>query len=232
MPNVQTPDAVAPFDCSSKIHSLPPEVWSEAAEPFRQYQQKYDALTAQRLACDTNAQDAELNRRKNAVRADPSSAPVEMRESEAEYRARCEDLHRTLSHLQSEVVQHWAPLVSALILPIITRHISGFRAECAREWSALAAKWRVPYSAADNLALRGIDRFMSDATRLLTAVKIAEDNRWFEGWRSTLPTPGQLAELCGPKLAAAPAPLFTDNAPAAEPKPAALRSALEIAAAA
>jgi hypothetical protein len=230
MPNVQTPDAVAPFDGSSKIHSLPPEVWSEAAEPFRQFQQKYHALTEQLQACDTNAQDAELNRRKDAVRSDPSTAPVEMPESEAEYRARCEDLHRTLSHLRSEVVQHWAPLVSALILPIITRHISGFRAECARDWAALAAKWRVPYSAVDNLALRGIDRFMADTNRLLTVVDFAAQNRWPPHWQSLLPTPGQLAELCGPKLAAAPAPLFTDIA--AEPKPAVLRTAAEIAAAA
>lgn len=226
-PETFTPERVAAYDVASYLAALPPFLPAELVTLLVEFKARFDAYSAEMTAADEAHFRADWEARVTAARNDPTPENLAALNSDSsdELRRKYEERHRLYSGLRQECVLKYSTPIARQLRPILVRLAGAFRGQVENDFLAVHARYKIPFDASANLALRGVDRWLSDASRLLAAHDNAEANRYPPGWETLLPDPGNFADLCGGNLAPAPA------APTVPVLPPTLRTSAEASAA-
>ena len=226
-PETFTPERVDASDVPSYFAASSPFLSPEVAALYAEFKARHDAYTAEMTAADEAHFRADWEARVTAARNDPTPENLAALNSDSsdELRRKYEERHRLYSNLRQECVLKYSTPIARQLRPILVRLAGAFRVQIENDFRAVHARYKIPFDASANLALRGVDRWLSDALRQLDAHDTAEANRYPPGWEGLLPTPGNFAALCGGNLAPAPA------APTVQVLPPTLRTAAEAVAA-
>jgi hypothetical protein len=199
------------------------------ANRLREYSERYNVYSSEIDAAGESAATAEFDRRVAAARENPCAENFAAlnRESSDELRKKYADRKRIYVELRDRIVAEFAPELCRQIRPVLVSKISEYRTQCDSEFRALHGRWEVPYNPAENIALRGIDHWLSGALLVLDREESCRINRAPGPWEPLLATPGELHSVIGENAAAADQDAVA--IPQAQPVPAAgaLRTAVE-----
>jgi hypothetical protein len=221
------PDRVDAYDMGSFLAALPPFLPAALVALLAEFKARFDAYSAEMTAADEAHFRADWEARVTAARNDPTPENLAALNSDSsdELRRKYEERHRLYSGLRDECVLKYSTPIARQLRPILVRLAGAFRVQVETDFRAVHARYKIAFDASANLAVRGVDRWLSDAQRQLDAHDNAEANRYPSGWESLLPAPGNFASLCGGNLA----PASATTSPA--PEPGSLRTAADVAAA-
>lgn len=188
------PSAPAPSPCytlEGHLASHAPFLPAAVVAAIEQYEREFTPLdAAYHAAAEVNA-DAEIERRVNAVRNDPSPENIAALNAESgdELRKKYGERRAIFERLRGECIERNATALSPKFIPHVERVVEEFRRQIIGDFRALGDKYGVRFDIGQNESVRRVEQWLRCFRDAHTHAERAAKNRWPMGWQNWLPLP-------------------------------------------